>query len=164
MALPSYTCGYVALNEYLGDELLDPVSGTSGHLVMVMYNGPALVYVWICCFERIPALPVCFDLASVPDLRVLTRLGVAHFSCIITRPELHFATRWFSTGIPHLHNCPADSLAVTTTNRSFKDDKLFWIIQFLAWGQLILFWGICLIKGPYFVLCGERTTLVLTQR
>ena len=70
------------------------------HLIMVVNNGPAIVSAWIGGFEliprtnikqicnkynickyigchEIPSLTVNIDLASIPELRVLTREGVA---------------------------------------------------------------------------------------
>ena len=70
------------------------------HLIMVVNNGPAIVSAWIGGFEliprtnikqicnkynickcngclEIPSLAVNIDLASIPELRVLTREGVA---------------------------------------------------------------------------------------
>ena len=68
------------------------------HLIMVVNNGPAIVSAWIGGFEliprtnikqicnkckyngclEIPSLAVNIDLASIPELRVLTREGVAN--------------------------------------------------------------------------------------
>ena len=69
------------------------------HLKMVVNNGPAIVSAWIGGFEliprtnikqickiyinsclEIPSLAVTVDLASIPELRVPTREGVANIT------------------------------------------------------------------------------------